>query len=70
MRCSSRKPGTFGSGPVFDENHAAAKPYFIAGIQRFKAAAADIAQMVNSLIVAMRDQFGMDRETIGNMKPT
>ena len=35
----------------------------------FKAAAADIAQMVNSLIVAMRDQFGMDRRTISNMKP-
>ena len=64
------RPGTLGSGPVFDEEtYAAAKPYFIAGIRHFKQAGADIAEMMKSLIMALRDQFGMDRETISAMKP-
>ncbi len=64
------KPGTLGTGLPFDEDtYAAAKPYFLAGVQHFKQAGADIAEMLKSLIVSLRDQFGMDRETIDNMKP-
>ncbi len=64
------KPGTLGAGPMFDEEtYAAAKPYFLAGVQHFKQSGADIAEMLKSLIVSLRDQFSMDRETIANMKP-
>lgn len=64
------KPGQLNMGLGFDEDtYAAAKPYFQAGIAHFKQAGTDIAEMVKSLIVTLRDKFGMDRATIENMKP-
>jgi len=64
------RPGTLGSGPSFDEKtYEAAKPYFIAGIQHFKQAGADVADMMRALVTALRDQFGMDKETAMAMKP-
>ena len=64
------KPGTLGMGLPFNEDtYAAAKAYFQAGVVHFKQDGADRAEMVKSLIVNLRDQFGLDRETIANMKP-
>lgn len=64
------RPGTLGSGPSFDEKtYEAAKPYFIAGIQHFKQAGADVADMMRALVTALRDQFGMDKDTAMAMKP-
>jgi hypothetical protein len=64
------RPGTLGSGPSFDEDtYAAAKPYFQAGLAHVRQAGADIVEMMRALIAAMRDQFGMDKDTIAAMKP-
>jgi len=64
------KPGRLGIGVPFDEDtYAAAKPYFQAGLAHFRQAGTDIADMMRALIAALRDQFGMDRETIAAMKP-
>ena len=64
------KPGRLGIGLPFDEDtYAAAKPYFQAGLEHFRQAGADIVEMMRALIVALRDQFGMDKDTIAAMKP-
>jgi hypothetical protein len=64
------RPGTLGSGPSFDEDtYAAAKPYFQAGLAHVRQAGADIVEMMRALIAALRDQFGMDKDTIAAMKP-
>jgi len=54
----------------FDEDtYAAAKPYFRAGLAHFRQRGADIVEMMGALIVALRDQFGMEEDTIAAMKP-
>lgn len=64
------KPGQLGTGLPFDEDtYAAAKPYFQAGLEHFRQAGADIVEMMRALIAALRDQFGMDKDTIAAMKP-
>ncbi|HNC67964.1 MAG TPA: DEAD/DEAH box helicase family protein, partial [Thauera aminoaromatica] len=52
-----------------EDTYAAAKPYFQAGLEHFRQAGADIVEMMRALIVALRDQFGMDKDTIAAMKP-
>ncbi|MBK8084304.1 MAG: DEAD/DEAH box helicase family protein [Devosia sp.] len=57
-------------GLPFDEDtYAAAKPYFQAGLAHVRQAGADIVDMMRALIAALRDQFGMDKDTIAAMKP-
>mgnify|MGYP000945787674 FL=1 len=64
------KPGRLGVGLPFDEDtYAAAKPYFQAGLAHVRQAGADIVDMMRALIAALRDQFGMDKDTIAAMKP-
>jgi hypothetical protein len=61
---------TIGSGPVFDdETYARARPLFAAAIQKFRAGAADVAEMARELVRELASSFQMAREAIEAMRP-
>ena len=63
------KPGTLGSGPVFNEDtYAAAKPYFQMAIADLKSAGTDIKEMVVALVRGLVAN-GLDRTAIKGMSP-
>ncbi|NCC41478.1 MAG: hypothetical protein EOM21_19045, partial [Gammaproteobacteria bacterium] len=62
--------GTFNSGLIFnEETYAKAKPHFIAMASHLKGAATDVADLMRAIIRALREQFGMTKEGVANMKP-
>lgn len=62
--------GKLGSGPTFDEETwEAAKPLFIQAASKFRAAAADIAELTRMMVKDMRENFGLTREGMEAMRP-
>ena len=63
-------PGTLGSGPSFsEETYAKAKPHFVAMARHLGDAAVDMVDVAKAIVTALRDQFGMNREAVENMRP-
>ncbi len=62
------EPGTFGSGPVFnEETYKKAKPLFQAAVANFSQAGSDIKDVMRAVIKAVLDKFG--KQVTENMKP-
>lgn len=60
--------GTFGSGPVFnEETYAKAKPLFQAAVANFDQAGADIKEVMRAVVKSVLDKFG--EAVVNNMKP-
>ncbi len=63
------KPGTLGSGPVFDEDtYEQAKPYFKMAVADLKLAAMDMRDMIVALVRGLVAN-GLDRTAIKGMSP-
>ena len=68
VKLFGNKPGTLGSGPVFDEKtYEEAKPFFIQAVQNFKDAAADLAQVMRAVIQAVLK--ASNKATVQSMQP-
>ena len=64
----STKPGTLGSGPVFNaDTYAAAKPLFAQAVADLKASGADIREVMQAVVRMVMAKFGGD--AVAQMKP-
>lgn len=52
-----------------EETYKAAKPHFIYGVSHFNQAGVDISEMVKALVRSLVKDYGLERETVDNMRP-